>query len=572
LPAACAHWGSQASDLSLDDPDDEQKSSGKLTALLAEACEGGRLARRLDEGDTKYACLLRALAQHWEKDETEKVILFSSFRVTIDYLARKLRDEGYRVEVMHGGVKESRVDILDRFERQHGPSVLLTSEVGGEGLDMQFCRSMINYDLPWNPMKVEQRIGRIDRIGQKAAAVSVVSLISANTIEEQIYDRLYSRLIEIEKHLGAFEAILGSEIHKLEQRLLDPNLDDKERAREIERQAMAIEKRHQLELELEEEAPALIAHGDMILDRIEENHRPERQVQGDELADYVHEALSRRYPGSRIDDVAGEPGLYEIVLSAEAQLDFRQSLTRANRARTRLNRESRVQAVFSRRPDMPKSVERITTVHPLVRFAADVRRQAAKGLALHPVVHIELDSSHGFSPGRYVSVVEKWVVEGAVRVDRLAFGAVEQGGALLAPQDAERLIQTSLKLGRGAASIDETEHLAALADELDSGPVDERWHRFVDEEAARHADRVDTNLARIARQRNTKARDLEERIDSWKYSGDARKLKLIPAQQGKLKKLLASLDAQRKKNESDRDSFRYRRNVVGLAVVDVAAR
>jgi hypothetical protein len=185
---------------------------------------------------------------------------------------------------------------------------------------------------------------------------------------------------------------------------------------------------------------------------------------------------------------------------------------------------------------------------------------------------LELDSNHGFSPGRYVSVVEKWVVEGAVRVDRLAFGAVEQGGALLDPQDAERLIQTSLKLGRGSASIAETEHLAALADELDSGPVDERWHRFVDEEAARHADRVDTNLARIARQRNTKARDLEERIDSWKYSGDARKLKLIPAQQGKLKKLLASLDAQRKKNESDRDSFRYRRNVVGLAVVDVAAR
>jgi hypothetical protein len=489
--------------------------------------------------------------------------------VTIDYLARKLRSAGFRVEVMHGGVKEPRSEILNRFENQPGPSVLLTSEVGGEGLDMQFCRSMINYDLPWNPMKVEQRIGRVDRIGQKAAAVSVVSLISANTIEEQIYDRLYSRLIEIEKHLGAFEAILGSEIHKLEQRLLDPSLSDQERAQEIKRQAMAIEKRHQLELELEEEAPALIAHGNMILDRIEENRRPERQVHGDELADYVHEALSRRYPGTRIDDVPGEAGLYEIILSAEAQLDFRDSLTRANRARTRLNRESKVRAVFSRRPDLPKSVERITTVHPLVRFAADVRRQAAKGLAINPVVHMQVDSSHGFSRGRYVSVVEKWMVDAAVRVDRLAFGAVEESGAVLAPQDAERLIQTALKAGRGVSTSVETEQLAALANELDSGPVDERWHRFVDEEAARHADRIDTNLARIARQRNTKARDLEERIDSWKYSGDARKLKLIPAQQGKLKKLLASLDAQRKKNESDRDSFSYRRAIVGLAVIDV---
>jgi hypothetical protein len=168
-----------------------------------------------------------------------------------------------------------------------------------------------------------------------------------------------------------------------------------------------------------------------------------------------------------------------------------------------------------------------------------------------------------------VSVVEKWMVDAAVRVDRLAFGAVEESGAVLAPQDAERLIQTALKAGRGVSTSVETEQLAALANELDSGPVDERWHRFVDEEAARHADRIDTNLARIARQRNTKARDLEERIDSWKYSGDARKLKLIPAQQGKLKKLLASLDAQRKKNESDRDSFSYRRAIVGLAVIDV---
>lgn len=571
LAAACAHWAAKADDLSLDDPDEDNDLAGSLVVQLAQACQGDGLALQLEDGDTKYGCLLKALKQHWDNDENEKLIIFSSFRITIDYLARRLQSEGVNVEVMHGGIKGPRTEILSRFAGKTSASILLTSEVGGEGLDMQFCRSIINYDLPWNPMKVEQRIGRVDRIGQQAEAISVVSLICGNTIEEQIYERLYRRLITIEQTLGAFESILGSEISKLEQRLLDPKLSDDERAREVERRALAIEERHRQEAALEEEAPGLIAHGDMILDRIEENHRPERQIRGHELADYVHEALVKRYPGSRIDDVPGEPDLFDIVLSAEAHLALRQMLTRANRARTRLNRDARIRATFSRKIDQPKSVERITAVHPLVRFAAEIRKDAARGIALQPVVQIVLPikDAPSLTPGRYIAAVEKWFVDGAIRVDRLAFGAINEDGTFLGAQEAEVLMQSALKDGRGTIAPADTDHLAELASSLTRTSLLERFDKFVDEEAARHGDRVATGLARIERQRTTKASDLELRIDSWKYSGDPKKLKLIPAQQGKLNKLLAALNSRRETLERDRDRFAYQQDLIGLAVIDV---
>src|SRR3546814_5108036 len=96
-----------------------------------------------------------------------KFIVFSSFRRTISYLAAKLQAAGFAIMELHGGVKADRKEIVSRFADAPAGSILLTSEVGGEGLDLQFCRILINWDLPWNPLKVEQRIGRLDRIGQR---------------------------------------------------------------------------------------------------------------------------------------------------------------------------------------------------------------------------------------------------------------------------------------------------------------------------------------------------------------------------------------------------------------------
>jgi hypothetical protein len=172
-------------------------------------------------------------------------------------------------------------------------------------------------------------------------------------------------------------------------------------------------------------------------------------------------------------------------------------------------------------------------------------------------------------PGRYVAAVEKWFVDGAVRVDRLAFGGIHENGAILTTQEAEMLLQTALKDGRATTTAADTARLVTLATSLTETALQERFDRFVEEEAARHEDRVATGLARIERQRTTKARDLQERIDNWKYSGDPKKLKLIPAQLGKLNKLLAALNARREALERDRDRFAYQQDLVGLAVIAV---
>ena len=110
-------------------------------------------------------------------------MLFSGFRHTLSYLDARLRDDGVRVGMIHGGTPdEERVFLRSRFEKPRDDSdcldVLLFSEVGCEGLDYQFCDCIVNYDLPWNPMRVEQRIGRIDRNGQQSESVAIVNLIT----------------------------------------------------------------------------------------------------------------------------------------------------------------------------------------------------------------------------------------------------------------------------------------------------------------------------------------------------------------------------------------------------------
>jgi hypothetical protein len=570
LAAACGHWARRARNLSLDDPDYDADAPGALVAKLGEACKDRSLLEALEAEDSKLNLLTNALGQHWELEPSEKVIVFSSFRITLDYLARRLREQGVAVELMHGGIKEDRTSILARFEALSGACVLLTSEVGGEGLDMQFCRSLINYDLPWNPMKVEQRIGRIDRIGQKSPAVSVVSLICAGTIEERVYERLYLRLLTIEQTLGAFESILGTEVAKLEQILLDPNLTAEEQAAEIDRQASALIERQRQTAALEEEAPGLIAHGDMILDRIEENHRPERQVTGTELADYIHQALSARYPGTRVDDVPGERGIYEIVLSAAAHHALKQILTRGARARTRLNRETRIKAVFESGRAHPKSVERISAVHPLTRLASNVRREAAGAARMKPVICVRIDPGSIELPrGNYVAAIQKWMVDGAVRVDRLAYAASVLKGGDLEPREAEQLVQAALRLGRASASAVPLKDMVAAALRLIDTPLAESFDKFVGEEAARHEDRAATGLARIEQQRQKRVRDLEWKLSEWKLSGDPKKLRLIPAEQGKLDKLVARLDHRRDQLLAAQDSFSFQGDLLGLAVVHV---
>lgn len=225
-----------------DDPDIEfggfnmDGSSGDAISSLAASILS--MADNLPPEDPKLEETLKIIELKQEMPNN-KIMLFSTFRHTLAYLKKKLTELGYRVEQVDGGVKdEQRYAFKARFELpKEDPDsidILLFTEVGSEGLDYQFCDMMINYDLPWNPMRIEQRIGRIDRRGQKSEAVNIYNVITENTIDAEIYYRCLMRIGIFENSIGECEEILGEIATGIEGIILDSSLTDDERKRKLE--------------------------------------------------------------------------------------------------------------------------------------------------------------------------------------------------------------------------------------------------------------------------------------------------------------------------------------------------
>ena len=170
-------------------------------------------AAALESHDPKLDALRRVVSEK-RVMKNHRVIVFSSFRHTLSYLHRALQEDDTRVGVIHGGTKdEDRVTLTQRFQLPvddpDAIEVMLFSEIGSEGLDYQYCDCLVNYDLPWNPMRIEQRIGRIDRRGQKSEKVLIYNLITPGTIDAEIYERCLLRIGVFNKELGGSEEILG---------------------------------------------------------------------------------------------------------------------------------------------------------------------------------------------------------------------------------------------------------------------------------------------------------------------------------------------------------------------------
>jgi len=155
------------------------------------------------------------------KDLKEKIIIFTQFRGTQDYLTQLLRGHGYSVSVFNGQLSQVEKDAC--IESFRGPKqVLISTESGGEGRNLQFCKVLVNYDLPWNPMRIEQRIGRIHRLGQ-TEDVHIVNLSAQDTIESYVLELLDKKINMFRLIIGELEMILGNLHSKktLEQIIID---------------------------------------------------------------------------------------------------------------------------------------------------------------------------------------------------------------------------------------------------------------------------------------------------------------------------------------------------------------
>lgn len=198
-------------------------------------------ARSLASYDPKLEAL-RKIIREKQTLSNNKIMLFSSFRHTLQYIYDHLKEDGARVGMVHGGTPdEDRVEFRNRFEkpRDDGQSldILLFSEIGCEGLDYQFCDCIVNYDLPWNPMRIEQRIGRIDRNGQKSERVAIVNLITPGTVDADIYERCLNRIGVFKSALGGSEEILGEITKEIRSIAENFSLSDEERRSKLQQLA-----------------------------------------------------------------------------------------------------------------------------------------------------------------------------------------------------------------------------------------------------------------------------------------------------------------------------------------------
>ena len=263
-----------------------------------------------------------------------KVVLFATFRKTLEYLQIRLRKHGYKCIVVHGGV-DDRDEVINSFRKDPTAHVLLASEVAGEGLDLEFCSTIINFDLPWNPMVVEQRIGRLDRFGQKSPVIHIYNMVVEGTILEDVYCRLWDRIGVFRWCIGEVEPILDmslmdyngmkltATLEQYESQFYSGELSREEIQRKMDEIAIAIESRRQYANLLNQGLEETHSYDSYFRDQVTRLITNYSSLGGEELRTYLEDVLSTAIPGCLLEDM--KDGTYCIHLPMDqptALVDF----------------------------------------------------------------------------------------------------------------------------------------------------------------------------------------------------------------------------------------------------------
>ena len=555
MAAACRAWRRKRGDFDTDDnflseainsDDDAPSSARKLGPLLsqlmriAEAVGDYPVLRR---NDSKYAFLLRNLREYWAQNPSQKIILFSFYRETLLYLNERLHEDGIDSMCLMGGMEKQRA--LRTFEDLAGPRLLLASEVASEGIDLQFCSLLINYDLPWNPMKIEQRIGRIDRIGQRKPIIHIWNIFHEATIDERVYERLLQRLNIFKAALGSIENVLGEFIREMTNDLFSHELSVEQEKEVIQQSYMAIANRRLQEERLEEESSHLIAHGDYIQNKVKAAQELKRFITSEDLHSYFRDFYQQEFPGSRILRVDDEAMRFEIELSGAAKRDLGEFLQREKLlGQTRLAQPqggSPFHFLFDNKASFIRvpNLEVISQFHPVIRYISETYRRRSLR-TFHPVVGVEIqsDNSAGVQVGLYLFCIARWSVRVATRdVERLAYQAVSlSNGEFLDSDTSERLINTAAMMGcdwTGASSVVDGIFAEECFGRCEDA-LEQQYERFVGNLWREGADRVALQLNNLQNHLEREAMKLRDLIQRFR---DERKLKAVGLYESKLRKL-----------------------------------
>ncbi len=280
----------------------------------------------LERKDSKFNHFLDALKK--KLAEGEKVIVFSFFRGTLKYLERRLNENGIKTALILGGMKaEEKRSQLEAFKENKAVNVLLSSEVGAEGIDLQFARIEINYDLPWNPMRLEQRIGRIDRIGQESDKIFIINMCCSNTVEDQVLDILYKKINVCEQAIGEIDEVLGEETSEIQLELMKSKKTDKDKLKEQENKINRIANALVDKKKLEEDIGLTKSYNDRLIDYVNSAETNHRYLKDEDYQYYIEDFLSRFGNGSSLEK-SSAGGLWELRLSNKDKEDFKAFLDR----------------------------------------------------------------------------------------------------------------------------------------------------------------------------------------------------------------------------------------------------
>ena len=569
IPAAFRAWSNKQNLL-----DNEELYDTGLSVEGNEGSSAGALIRHLNtevskiatyevlrEEDSKYRVLLDELSKYLNIHPNNKIIIFSYYKETIRYLEERLNEDGIRSIKLYGGMKIPKHEIIAKFKDSKDCRVLIASEVASEGIDLQFCSFLINYDLPWNPMKVEQRIGRIDRIGQTAPKILVQNLFYAKTLDDRVYWRLYQRLRLFEQSLGDMESILGERIKSLTVDLLRHDLTEMDEIEKIEQTRMAIAQKIRQQEELEQEATHLAAHGDFILNQVKAAREMQRYIDGSDIKTYVIDYVNRHYKGSIFIRDDENEYLYTVSLSTELKNDLHEFL-RKNRIEhnTRLVSSmvhDPVKCLFSNKPCLTRDkVEVIHYHHPLTRFIRSKHEYNIR----YPLVAARVSSQfiNEVPKGLYIFISQLWTADGHRTEEKIMHFARNLDTAKdLSAKQAESLVSAAYRHGttedRLTRTLDVDMADEALANIEDR--IDKEFNEYASQRKAENEDRIDLLVTSL---KERKTIEVDRKKDTIKNLKEEGKTKTIPAHLGQLKKIeshfyrkIAELERQRKMSISN---------------------
>lgn len=566
-----------ASDETDEDEDRIRDASSGLRRYLAD-----RVLREFDPGeltrqDSKFAKLKDALKKFLAEDREDKAIVFTTFRGTARYLVDRLSAENVEAGLLMGGAEFDKETVVNAFREDRTCRVLVCTDVAAEGVDLQFCRLVVNYDLPWNPMRIEQRIGRIDRIGQRSNRILVWNFVHKETIDARILTRLTNRIGVFESTLGGTAEILG-EVRRLEDVLLSKHLTPAEEARLIEEVALAIENAKRKQEELEREAIQLVAHGQQLLAQIEAARGEGKTVTRHDLIRYVDGHL-RSVQGCRFVAVRGEPDTFEIGLSPSLAAEFDEFIRKENLVGksglgTGQTRRCRFTDRITEKPNPGEEI--VHRFHPIVRFLS---HKAEDGEAHFPLYASRV-ATNGVAAGRYVLMARLASFSGVKEEEHLLVAAVSLDRDLSRDdRAAETLLDTVRQSGVDwpTVAVDVASEAGVAAVERCEEFLRDRYRALKDEKWRENRDRADV-LSQLLEDHVRKKREgFEKRIAShenfaslYGNSPDGKRRKgLANAERKKLEDFLARMETRRATLARKSQSFSAETREICVLLVDV---